>query len=71
MKVSELIKQLKKLPKDSIVILSSDAEGNKFSPVSYLSKALYAPEGDVYNLDEDKNDLPDDAVTAVVIWPTN
>jgi len=35
MTVKDLIKQLKKLPQDSIVILQKDAEGNGYSPLSY------------------------------------
>ena len=46
MKVSELITHLQKGNPDDVVVLSSDAEGNRFSPVEGVdfSQALLADE---------------------------
>jgi len=87
MLVSELITVLNDYPGDSIVILSSDGEGNDYSPVSDLSGALYEEgdscRGDVYmdftdeELEEeemDKNEWLDRKTTmskCVVLYPKN
>jgi|688.fasta_scaffold125972_7 hypothetical protein len=44
MTVAELIEELKKLPPDSEVIISKDAEGNSYSPLySVCGDAIYKP----------------------------
>ncbi|MFC7309015.1 hypothetical protein ACFQVC_33020 [Streptomyces monticola] len=72
-------------PGDTLVVLSCDAEGNRFSPFASYSHARYAPThgdcaGDVFPLpqeweeDEDLRELyadgvPDTAVPALVLFP--
>ena len=46
MKVSQLIEELEKLEKDRIIIISKDAEGNSFSPLSSVWKGLYKSDPD-------------------------
>ena len=88
MKVRDLIDLLSTLDQEAEVVLSSDAEGNSYSPFSCCSKGVYAPDstwsGDFYSTndtvdededadDEDDGDCgpPDNAIPAVVLWPTN
>ena len=54
MTVKECIEILEKLPQDYKVILASDNEGNKFSPLTSIEdNSIYVPEtkrsGEVYN----------------------
>lgn len=42
--VAALIEKLKKMPQDAFVIMSSDSEGNGYSPFADMSEAKYAPE---------------------------
>lgn len=56
MNVKELKRELDNLPDDMEVILQSDAEGNKYSPLRLCdSEAIYVPRapwyGDVYPTD--------------------
>lgn len=57
MKVNELIEILKQLPQDAEVIMSSDAEGNNYSPLDGFSEGTIHPE-DVgnYHIDAFYND---------------
>ncbi|HEX5541987.1 MAG TPA: hypothetical protein VFX60_10585 [Micromonospora sp.] len=86
MTLDELRKQLDELdmPGDTPVILSKDAEGNGFSPVTEVEVAMYAAEttwsGERYMTEEERQatedpdeyyEAPDDAVRAVFLWPTN
>lgn len=81
MKVSELITILKDLDPDTIIVLSQDGEGNNYSPLIAVDKALYVPENTwsgyalFSNNDDYENDeghfTPEDAQDAVVFWPTN
>lgn len=83
MTVSELIALLQTMPADALVVQSSDAEGNNFSPVSeaglgrYAAETTWRGEFGLYELtpeDEAKGyseeDVPD-GPPAVCIWPTN
>lgn len=82
MTVNELIAELQKMDGDSRVIVSKDAEGNGFSPLSsandgYLYEADTTWSGDIINI-EDENDYEDsdwDYITTlpavVVLWPIN
>lgn len=76
--------ELDDLPGDTIVILSKDSEGNRFSPLADLDTGLYDAEttwmGDRYMTDEDREatgqpdeypKAPESAVPAVFLWPTN
>jgi hypothetical protein len=72
MTVKKLINLLKHMDQDSIVVLTSNAEANEFSPLYDVDEMKYVAEtttsGRVYELeelDEDDNDSED----AVVLWP--
>jgi hypothetical protein len=79
MKVSKLIEYLKTLDPDAIVILSKDAEGNGFSPITGdHSEGIYVPDtnwsGEFYCNDDiaEEDDIDTEgAVRAVVLWPIN
>jgi hypothetical protein len=42
--VKEFKERLKDVPDDYIVVMSSDAEGNNYSPLYELDKVMYVPE---------------------------
>jgi hypothetical protein len=44
MRVADLIEALTKIDRNAIVIMSSDGEGNSYSPLAGLSKVLYEAE---------------------------
>ena len=45
MKVKDLIKELKKVDPESIIVLQKDAEGNGYSPLSGIDNdAIYIPD---------------------------
>lgn len=82
MNVKKLIKELKKCDQDRIVILSSDSEGNRFSPVYELCKSAYrdgdSSDGEVglEKLTDElkkagysKEDVMTDGVPAIVLYP--
>ncbi|MGW6214304.1 hypothetical protein [Streptomyces sp. NPDC055109] len=72
-----------RLPGKTLVVLSQDAEGNGFSPLSTYCHERYSPvydlRGETYPLHsalaKDKKlrelypDIPDDAVAALVLYP--
>lgn len=72
MTVRELIKQLEESDPESIVVLSKDAEGNRFSPLYKLTPERYVSENSYSGWIEyeDADSGPDD-VHAVVLWPIN
>jgi hypothetical protein len=56
MTVAELIKELEGMPQESIVVMSKDAEGNEYSPLSSIDPdSVYVADstwsGDVYSTD--------------------
>jgi len=81
MKVQELINQLKTVDPDCEVIMSSDSEGNNYSPLSSFWQGTYVPRstcrGDVYysstECDVDPEDVripgEDGAVSAIILSP--
>ena len=83
MKVKELIKQLKQVDPNCEVIMSSDGEGNNYSPLSSFWQGSYVPSstcrGEVYysSLDDDDNIDSEDvrvpgedgAVSAIILSP--
>ncbi|MFF7184670.1 hypothetical protein ACFZAR_05425 [Streptomyces sp. NPDC008222] len=85
MTLAELRRQLNalNLPGDTPVVLSTDAEGNGFSPLSVLDDALYLAHnsfnGEWYATDEMRtqnpenewDEAPSEAKPAVFLWPTN
>jgi len=77
MKVKDLIDLLSTLDQEAEVVLSSDAEGNSYSPLAshcpgrYIVSTGWA--GDFYadgDWGTDDDGLPC-GVPAVVLWPTN
>lgn len=84
MKVRELLEQLKGVDPEREIVMSKDAEGNGYSPLSSLWEGRYRAEttwyGDV-GLEiltaEDRQrgytdeDVIDDGVPAVILVPTN
>jgi hypothetical protein len=81
MKVKELIDILGKLNKDAEVVLSSDGEGNNFSPLAEYGEGVYFPDttwsGEFLDPKEDADYISeckengDDLVDAIVLWPIN
>lgn len=79
MTVRELIEKLEELPQDLPVVMSSDSEGNGYSPLSLIHQVWYVAEstwnGEVYT-DEDLEELKadgmaGDAKKSVCFWPVN
>jgi len=85
MKASELIEILSQYP-DREVILSTDSEGNVYSPAAGFSLQLYVPDnswmGEVYleeltdkliaqGFTEEDMYTGSDGVKGLVLWPTN
>jgi len=72
MTVAELIEKLENLDPDTLVILSSDSEGNSHSPLADADPSHYIPErfGLVECIHPD--DLPDypEAEPCICLWPT-
>lgn len=73
MTVAELRKALEAFDDDHLVVMAKDAEGNSYSPLSDAGAGMYLADttwtGDVYYAGDDG--VPDDAVPAVVLGPTN
>lgn len=82
----DLVSWLVKFPSDTPVVLSSDSEGNGFSPLSDHEERMYYPEctwsgetGPTAEQLVEWNENPEDwrdpneegAVRAVVLWPVN
>lgn len=83
-KVAELIKVLKEYDDDTLIVMSSDAEGNSYSPLSSFCEGYYAPENTwsgTFFTDEDIEDdeeeeifdeeMKEKAIKCLVIWPIN
>ena len=75
MTANQLIKVLEKLPGDTVIMMSSDEEGNSFSTLYEISIELFVPNpnnydlGDFVELKKGKKS-PKGAETVVVLWPT-
>ncbi len=73
MKVSELIENLLEFPQDSEIVMSSDGEGNSYSPLAGINDVKYLAEstwsGHVFSPLED--DVPEEAIAAVLFYPVN
>lgn len=69
--VSDFIDVLKKMPQDSIIIMSKDAEGDNYSPLYDIEQGSYLKEnswsGEVFFSKE----KPKNTESCVVLWPTN
>lgn len=74
MKVNELIEQLKLLPEDKEVWMSSDPEGNEYRPVSEAQIMITYdhdedfPEAEPYFF-EPWDEMTDPPEEVIVIWP--
>ncbi|MFI6938847.1 hypothetical protein ACIBI4_06215 [Streptomyces sp. NPDC050418] len=75
---------LEGVPGDTPVILSKDAEGNRFSPLvevehaMYLADSTYSGERYISEAErlakpdpEEYAEAPEDAVPAIFLWPVN
>lgn len=71
MKVKDLIDELSEYDPEAEVILSSDAEGNNYSPARMLCAAHYTPIKSWYGEVDHPNNPHPDGDNAVVIWPIN
>jgi hypothetical protein len=83
MKVKEMIELLQTLPQDHIIVMSKDAEGNGFSPLSDCGLSMYIPDStysgevlseedlDYRNEDADEDEIQEYNENAVVLWPVN
>ena len=72
MKVRDLVKHLKKFPQDVDVILSHDAEGNRFRALHELGIANATPTGGLFGEDDfdvHEANAPDKPINAVILWP--
>ena len=76
--VGELKKYLEDLPDETMFIMSSDGEGNSYSPLAGMDLVTYVPEstwgGYIWSDDDEYEDdaqPPDDAVESIVLWPVN
>jgi hypothetical protein len=83
MKVKELIAHLEEFDGDRLVVLSRDPEGNGFSPLADVSDAAYeaeTPGSGWVGIEEltsveieagfTEDDVKEDGVPALVLWPT-
>jgi hypothetical protein len=79
LKVSDLKKIVDEADPDMLVVISCDAEGNKYSPLLRAVKLKYVPnsrhEGDVLSEEQlaewtkDSDEPDSEAVSALVLWP--
>jgi hypothetical protein len=74
MLVKGLIEMLQKLDCDALVVMSSDGEGNEFSPLSEVTTEMYEPynewSGEIYPTVR-KAEKPQGAELVIVLWPVN
>jgi|GEM_PF-2769798 len=75
MTTAEIIKHLQGFPPETLVVQSTDPEGNSFSPVFCIEHMDYLPDsplrGDGWVQNEPNQKRPDGVVTAVVLWPSS
>lgn len=71
MKVKEIIDLLSGVDPESEVILSSDGEGNSYSPAWALNEVHYTPLSTWGGEIDNEEEPHPDGNNAVVIWPTN
>lgn len=70
MKVKDLISTLNEHNPDAEIMISTDSEGNGFSPIDEIEQVLYSPtgQGDIFNLQE-KEIIGENAINAIVLYP--
>lgn len=76
MKVKELMKLLENFEPETEVVMSSDSEGNSFSPLDSLSTGFYIPDstwsGDFIEAKEvEEEEDVDDYESAICLWSIN
>jgi hypothetical protein len=78
MKVKDLKERLKNVPDDYIIVMSSDAEGNDYSPLAEADEVMYIPENSYMGMiicceEQMEDEFPDDEFkpNAIALWPTN
>ncbi len=81
MLAKDLIAELQKLPPDTIVVMSGDAEGNHYSPLAGCGMGLYVAEntwaGQYYDREEYESEIKEGyvdegtGVPAFCVWPVN
>lgn len=72
MKIKELKELLETFNDDWEVVLSSDGEGNSYSPLAAYCLGLYEPETTWRGEFTDSDDLENESDTnAIVLWPVN
>lgn len=75
MLVKELKEKLKDVPDDYQVVMSSDAEGNSYSPLYEIDVVMYVPEntymGEVWDKEWTAEMEEEYKENAVAMWPTN
>ena len=73
MTIKALIAELKKHDPNRVVVMSSDGEGNNYSPLSSIHPVFYLPDttwsGEIYN--DDETEMPPGTKAALVLYPTN
>jgi hypothetical protein len=73
--VRELIEQLKKLPQDDLVVLTSDSEGNYYNTLykiytGFFREGEFADNEDVeWRLEEYEDDFLETSIPCVVLAP--
>lgn len=81
MRVGKLKEILNELDDSVLIVMSSDAEGNSYSPLAGWWEGIYVPDstwsGSVYDPDDEEYgeygepEEAEDAEPCVVLWPTN
>lgn len=71
---NELIKALRTLPGDPLIVMSKDGEGNGFSPLAAALPIFYIADtawrGDIWGPEENETP-PEKAIPAVCLWPSD
>jgi hypothetical protein len=71
----ELIEALADVPDEFMVVLSSDAEGNSYSPLAGYATVCYVAEtpysGEIYDEESAEEMEVNFIENAVALWPTN
>lgn len=75
MTVGQLREALEGFCADALVVMSKDGEGNSYSPLAEPSEAVYIAEstwsGELWTTEDEDEEVPVEAVHAVVLWPVN
>jgi hypothetical protein len=71
--VADLMAELATMPQDLQIVLSSDAEGNSFSPLDKDWSLGTYRDGEFYTEEDDysDNDVEPATANAIALWPVN